>query len=513
MADSRDILGKNRKFTGTSGIKLPEGNTAQRDTGQGAGAIRFNTETATAEYYDGTNWQAISAPPQVSTVSPTNVISGDGSTQTFTITGSNFTVAGATASFVGDDGSIVSALSTVVNSSTSITATATQSAFANAKEPYDVQITNNTGLSNSLADAITVDNRPAWDTTAGSLGSIGDENTGTHFTISATDPEGDTVSYAVVAGALPGGTSLNSATGAISGNPTNVGSSTTSTFTVRASATGDGGALTADRQFSITVTPAPTGGTITSYSTYTVHTFTSPGTFNTVVPIPGADILLVGGGGGGGGHHEGGGGAGGMIELPNNTIPANPYSISIGSGGGSDTNGQNTTGFGQTANGGGASVGYSGGTANAGGSGGGGPAPGSGGSSNQGGVSSPWTGNAYGNSGGNGTGGPPHAGGGGGGAGGAGASGSPGNGGQGGSGRQNVYYDGTNDYYAAGGGGGGWDAAAGVGGTGGGGNGSQRNNQSTAPNATGIGCGGGGNGGQGLTGGSGSAGIVVIRFQ
>jgi len=95
MADSRDILGKNRKFTGTSGIKLPEGTTAQRDTGQGSGAIRFNTETATAEYYDGVSWQAISAPPQISTVSPTNVISGDGSTQTFIISGSNFTTAGA----------------------------------------------------------------------------------------------------------------------------------------------------------------------------------------------------------------------------------------------------------------------------------------------------------------------------------------------------------------------------------------------------------------------------------
>jgi hypothetical protein len=30
MADSRDITGKNRKFTGTTGIKLPTGTTAQR---------------------------------------------------------------------------------------------------------------------------------------------------------------------------------------------------------------------------------------------------------------------------------------------------------------------------------------------------------------------------------------------------------------------------------------------------------------------------------------------------
>jgi hypothetical protein len=30
MADSRDITGKNRKFTGTGGIKLPTGTEAQR---------------------------------------------------------------------------------------------------------------------------------------------------------------------------------------------------------------------------------------------------------------------------------------------------------------------------------------------------------------------------------------------------------------------------------------------------------------------------------------------------
>ena len=30
MADSRDITGKNRKFTGTGGIKVPSGTEAQR---------------------------------------------------------------------------------------------------------------------------------------------------------------------------------------------------------------------------------------------------------------------------------------------------------------------------------------------------------------------------------------------------------------------------------------------------------------------------------------------------
>lgn len=512
MADSRDITGKNRRFTGTTGIKLPTGTEGQRDTSYGAGTIRFNTETLTAEYYDGTSWQAISAPPTVSSVSPTNVESADGSTTTFTILGSNFTVAGATVTFVGSDGSEVSADTTSVDNTTTITATKTSTSFDNAKEPYDVKVSNNTGLSNSLADAITIDNRPAWSTAAGSLGSIGDAATGTHFTLSATDPEGDTVSYAVVSGSLPAGLSL-ATTGAISGDPDTVGSSTTSTFTVRATSTGDV-TLTTDREFSITVTPAPTGGTLTSYTSgctsYSVHTFTSPGCFTTLTSIPGADILIVGGGGGGGGWHAGAGGAGGLIELPGNTIGPGTYPISIGPGGGSKTNGTNTTAFGQTANGGGQGGNYAGPPATSGGSGGGGGGGGasSGSGSNQGSVQAPWTGNAYGNSGGNGINSMSNHGGGGGG--GAGGGGSPGPGGTGGSGRQNVYRTGCAVYYAGGGGGGAWDGSSGSGGAGGGGPGSRYNVNGS--NATFYGGGGGGSGGQNFTGGSGYQGIVVIRY-
>jgi len=43
MADSRDITGKNRKFTGTDSIKLPTGTTGQRV--DAAGNLRFNSTT------------------------------------------------------------------------------------------------------------------------------------------------------------------------------------------------------------------------------------------------------------------------------------------------------------------------------------------------------------------------------------------------------------------------------------------------------------------------------------
>ena len=54
---------------------------------------------------------------------------------------------GATVKFIGNEGTEVSASSVTVNSSSSITAVIAKSSFVNAKEPYDVKVTNNSGLS------------------------------------------------------------------------------------------------------------------------------------------------------------------------------------------------------------------------------------------------------------------------------------------------------------------------------------------------------------------------------
>ena len=43
-----------------SGVQLPTGTTAQRDSTASAGEIRFNTENKKIEYYDGANWQSSS---------------------------------------------------------------------------------------------------------------------------------------------------------------------------------------------------------------------------------------------------------------------------------------------------------------------------------------------------------------------------------------------------------------------------------------------------------------------
>jgi hypothetical protein len=97
-----------------------------------------------------------------------------------------------------------------------------------------------------------------------------------------------------------------------------------------------------------------TGGSITNYGAYTVHTFTTNGTFAVSKGKKACDILIVAGGAGGGGWHAGGGGAGGLIELPSNIIGTGNYSITIGGKGLGSQSGSDTTAFSQTAKGGGA---------------------------------------------------------------------------------------------------------------------------------------------------------------
>ena len=235
---------------GTGGIKLPVGNTGARVNT--TGMLRFNNQLALPEYYNGTEYVVIDSPPTISSVSPTEVASDAGGNETFTINGSRF-ASGAIVKFVSNNGTEITASTVTVVSSTQLTAVIAKSSFVNAQEPYDVKVIKSSGLSATLADQINVDNAPAWTTSAGSLGTIEEDATGNHFTVAATDAEGDTVSYSLQSGSL-GGLSLNSSTGVISGDPTDVSADTTNSFTLRATA----GGKTADRAFSYVTKNIPT---------------------------------------------------------------------------------------------------------------------------------------------------------------------------------------------------------------------------------------------------------------
>ena len=235
---------------GVSGVKLPIGNTSERVNV--TGLLRYNSDTGLPEYYNGTTYIPIDSPPSITSVSPTEVASASGGNVTFTINGARFQ-SGAVVKFISHTGTEITASTVTVVSSSQITAVIAKSSFVNAQEPYDVKVLNASGLQAVLVDQINVDNAPSWTTSAGSLGTISEIATGNHFTVAATDAEGDTVSYSLLSGSL-GGLSLNSSTGVISGNPTDVSADTTNSFTLRATANGK----TADRAFSYVTENVPT---------------------------------------------------------------------------------------------------------------------------------------------------------------------------------------------------------------------------------------------------------------
>ena len=248
-----DSLFVNTEISGTEAARLPVGTTAQREGSPKSGDQRFNSTFNLMEYYDGTQWKAIDAPPVLSSFSPTSIGDADTS-QDIVLTGSNFQ-SGATVQAIGQDGSTINAGTVVVNSTTQVTATFNGTSFSNAQEDYDIKITNPSGLSAIIEDGFSVNQTPTWTTASGSLmGSsvLYEGEIIESLSVSATDPDGDTITYAVASGdSLPSGLSFNTSTGAITGDPDTVASDTTTTFDIEASDTADN---TSTRSFSIVTT-------------------------------------------------------------------------------------------------------------------------------------------------------------------------------------------------------------------------------------------------------------------
>ena len=253
MTKARDIADfkfENIVDTGTEGTRVATGTTAQR--GSTAGQLRFNSTTGLAEYYTGTAFKTIDAPPTVTSLDVTEIDSQAGGNQTIVITGSNFG-SGATVTFVGATGTDFNASTVTVDSDTQITAVAPKSSFLNAQEPYGVKVTNASGLSATLASQINVDTSPSWSTASGSLGEVG-EGSSVNVSATATDPDGDTVSYSETGGTVltTNSLTLNSSTGAITGTAPSVSGDTLLNFTLRATAN----SKNSDRAFSINILDA-----------------------------------------------------------------------------------------------------------------------------------------------------------------------------------------------------------------------------------------------------------------
>jgi hypothetical protein len=116
------------------------------------------------------------------------------------------------------------------------------------------------------------------------------------------------------------------------------------------------------------------GGTSSSSGNFSIRTFTTTSQLILSKSIS-ATILVVGGGGGGGsaGVQTGGGGAGGAVFVSSPvTINAGTYAVTVGTGGGINTNGTNSTFLSYTGTGGGGGGNWINGAGKTGGCGGGG---------------------------------------------------------------------------------------------------------------------------------------------
>ena len=160
------------------------------------------------------------------------------------------------------NGSGYDANTTVTFGTTSVSAISVLSATqlsvttpALANGTYDLVLGNAAGGTTTASNVIIYNATPSWTTAAGSLGSVAKDTTA-NFTVTATEPDGGTITYAVTSGALPTGLSLNTSSGAITGTATpSISSDTTYNFTITAT---DNENQTNARAFSIEVTvPLP----------------------------------------------------------------------------------------------------------------------------------------------------------------------------------------------------------------------------------------------------------------
>ena len=192
--------------------------------------------------------------PTITGISP-NVAEN---TQTqITITGTNF-VNGAYVDAINSTGAITTADTVSFTSATTLVTNFTLPVDGT----YFIRVENPDGNAVRSGTAIlTVSDAPAWQTAAGSLGTFD-----AAATISVTVNATSATAYAVQSGSLPGGLSLNTSTGAITGTESGSTQETTYNFTIRAT---DAQAQTADRAFSMTITH----GISNSMSFYNYGTF------------------------------------------------------------------------------------------------------------------------------------------------------------------------------------------------------------------------------------------------
>ena len=177
--------------------------------------------------------------PTFSSVTPSVI---ENTQTSVTIAGTNFVSVPLVTAINATTGALIVADEVSFSSATSIVAKFTISVDGT----YKLYIENPDGNAVQSGTVLTVSDAPAWTTSAGSLGSNA-AGSSVSYTVAATNA----TSFAIQSGSLPGGVSLNTSTGAITGTESGATSETTYSFTIRAT---DAQSQTADRAFSITIT-------------------------------------------------------------------------------------------------------------------------------------------------------------------------------------------------------------------------------------------------------------------
>ena len=197
--------------------------------------------------------QATETKPTVANVSQTIAPS---TATDINITGTNFSGI-PKVEFIKTTGAVTTANSVSLTNATTLAVNATL-----ASGSYYVRIELDDGNAARSTNAIiTASTAPTWSTSAGSLGSVAGDFSGTVTTVAATSDSAITYSEttSVLTNASQANCALNSSTGAIT--TTDFGGSsttpTTYTFTLRLT---DAEGQTADREFSLTSNFGSTGG-------------------------------------------------------------------------------------------------------------------------------------------------------------------------------------------------------------------------------------------------------------
>ncbi len=352
----------NMTLSGTGSIKVPSGTTGQRDGSPANGMFRYNTTDAQFEGYADGAWGAIAGSGGGASAMETNNFTGDGSTTAFTLSSSvsdednllafiegvyqnkaDFVASGTTITFdtapasgrnivVHHVKSSISGSNVILNSftgdgsdTTFTLSTAPQS--ENNTQVYLNGVYQNKTTYSVSGTTLTFDAAPANSVaievmmfTQTAINEVGDA------TVTTAKLVDDAVTQAKIADDAVGADQL------------------ASSAVVTASIVDDAitQAKIADNAVGVDQLKfSATGGTITTAGGYTIHTFTSSGTF-TASKAGTVEYLVIAGGGGGGSTVGGGGGAGGYRTATGFSVAEGAHTVTVGAGGAQDTSGSDS---------------------------------------------------------------------------------------------------------------------------------------------------------------------------